>query len=144
MRFERDLDVKEALKIGRLANATKIDGYQIMGIISFKGNFRDTSYSYNTKDIESTQMILKSLEKDGFTKSPLIEKLFKEAFRRSQPKSEIFSNPVVPISKVFIKSIRIGIQTDYAYAITYVYTHELSGEDLLFEDVLYVMPKIYR
>ena len=148
MNFERGQDVKEALKIGRKANAQKISGYYLLGKLAFDDGWLSANMGFSTNDKKGTKQLLEILEK-GETPSSLVLKtlFFDHYFQYKDLKG--YDHPITWENydidkKVRILEVHMNVIGPYSPIVGNVYGHAFSvlkGQDLVFENVLYVIPK---
>ncbi len=137
MNFERGIDPKEALKIGRSANAIKIVGYEIDGSVDL-GNGKMRQHKYSTSDKDGTKKLLESLEKIGRLDASDVKDFFISSYRKNKRIKDS-----AKIGDVHIQSVRISVRTEYdsMYGnVRSVLSWYLSGRNLIHEDQLYVVP----
>jgi hypothetical protein len=139
MRFERGQEVKEALKIGRKANATRVEGYEIKGHLLLKNGNKAKHY-YSTSDEDGAKILLELLEKYGKLKDNPIKEIFLASLQSHKK-----ITPLRGIKDICIEHVRISIRIPYDPKIgniLHVLPSALSEQDLVLKNVLYVMPEI--
>lgn len=148
MKFERAIDPKESLMIGRKANARKVSGYYLLGKLEYDNGGLTANMGFSTSCKEGTKQLLEILA-SGREPSPLeLKTLFFENYYEDRNRKK-FDHPITWENydidkKVRILEVHIEIIGPYSPIVGNVYGHSfnvLRGQDLVFEDKLYVIPK---
>ena len=148
MNFERAIDPKESLSIGRKANARKVSGYYLLGKLEFDDGWLSANMGFSTEEVKGTVQLLEIMAK-GKTPSSLVLKTlyFNNYFRHRNHKK--LDHPITWENydidkKVRIFEVHIEVMGPYSPIVGNVYGHSfrvLKGQDLVFENVLYTIPR---
>lgn len=149
MRFERGKDIKEVLKIGRKARATRVSGYYILGKVEYDDGWISENMGFSTTDKEGTRKMLKYYEKGRRPAERLVKELFLDHIKRGQ--RILKSGHPFTVDKdfnmskrIFILDCYIQVIGEYSPIVGNVYgrkPYELKGEDLVHEGILYTVPE---
>jgi hypothetical protein len=147
MNFERHIDPKESLMIGRKANARKVSGYYLLGKLEYDNGWLSENMGFSTTDKEGTIHILEILAKGGIPSTLELKTLYFQHYQ-FHSKIKTFSHPITwenyDINKVRLLEFNMQLIGPYSPIVGNVYSHSfnvLRGLDLVFENVLYVIPK---
>lgn len=148
MVFERSIDPKESLKIGRKANAKKVSGYYLLGKLEFDDGWLSANMGFSTTNKKGTKKLLEILEKGKIPSSLVLKTLFFDFYSHYKVHKE-FDHPITwenydINNKVRLLEFYMQIIGPYSPIVGNVYGHSfnvLRGQDLVFEDKLYVIPK---
>lgn len=148
MYFERGGDIKDAIRIGRRANAIQVSGYYLLGKVGFDDGWISKNMGYSTTDRDGTRKILEYLER-GFKPK---ERLFKELFFKHLElvkRTKELEHPLTldrgfnKQDRILILDYYIQIIGEYSPIVGNIYgkrPNELQGEDLVHNGILYTIP----
>ncbi len=162
MQFERGKDMKDALQIGRLARATQVCGYYLLGKIVYDDGGMSRNFGFTTTDKDGTKLLLKYFEQGKLVPLSFQRQLFfdkiktKRAFKKyrstalQQAGGKIFVTRIETLNdfnvetRIKIQQFNLQVKCEYNPLIgnvTGMSSHEVFGEDLAHEGELYVIPK---
>ena len=162
MEFERGKDIKDALQIGRLARATQVCGYYLLGKIVYDDGGMSRNLGFSTNDKDGTKLLLKYFEQGKLVPLSFQRQLFfdhikeKRAFKKYRKTQvpntggKIFVTRIETLenfnveTRIKIQQFNLQVKCEYNPLIgnvTGMSSHEVFGKDLAFEDKLYVIPK---
>lgn len=148
MKFERGQNVKEALRIGRKANATVVSGYYMLGKVKYDDGWISANSGFSTTDKAGTRHILKCIELGKKPTEYFIKKLFLDHFRKKDQDHPLTIDENFDITKrIRILEFYMNVRGPYSPIVGNIYGHHfnlLEGKDLVFENVLYVIPDEIR
>ena len=148
MNFERGKDVKEAIRIGRKANARKVVGFYMLGKVKYDDGWLSANFGVTTSDKKGTRQILESIEQGKRLKEYDIKKLFLKHYRNKDKKHTLTIDENFDVIKdITMLEFYMQLRGEYNPITGNIYGFSftlLQGEDLVFENILYVIPDEIR